>query len=292
MPFLRLTLPAVLLAALAVAAPTTAQAAPKRIVALTPFTANTLAGLGVRPVAIGQTLGGARPHRRPRCRGVPTLALSHPNGPNLEQLATRNPQLVLSAPTWQQGRRRDAQARDARSPSSDPRSVHDADRRRPRASARSSGARAPRRASPPAQVAAINAAAKPASAGARASCSILGVGRTTLRDAAQQLGRRRRAPRRRAAAHRRADARPAGTRGSPTRSWSQRNPDVIIAVPHGNPGDIRQDRRGTCATSPAGARPRPRASTSVYVSTGNSLLQAYTDSAARSATSARKFLDN
>ena len=80
---------------------------PTRIAALTPFTANTLAELGVRPVAIGQTLGG---HDRfdPRLRGVPTLALSHPNGPNLEQLAVRNPQLVLSAPIWRKGEAGDA----------------------------------------------------------------------------------------------------------------------------------------------------------------------------------------
>src|SRR3981189_2542396 len=79
-----------------------AQAAPKRIAALTPFPANPLAELGVRPVAIGQTLGG---HERldPRLKGVPTLALSHPNGPNAEQLALRNPQLVLSAPIWRKG---------------------------------------------------------------------------------------------------------------------------------------------------------------------------------------------
>ena len=33
-------------------------AAPRRLVALSPFTANTLADLGVRPVGIGNTLGG------------------------------------------------------------------------------------------------------------------------------------------------------------------------------------------------------------------------------------------
>ena len=49
---------ACLLAALALPANGGA-AAPKRIVALTPFAANTLAKLGVAPVAIGQTLGGA-----------------------------------------------------------------------------------------------------------------------------------------------------------------------------------------------------------------------------------------
>ena len=85
-------------AALVVAA-APAEAAPKRVVALTPFTANTLAEVGHRPVAIGQTLGGhARFHRR--LRGVRTLPLAHPNGPNLEQLTTLRPKLVFSSPTW------------------------------------------------------------------------------------------------------------------------------------------------------------------------------------------------
>jgi iron complex transport system substrate-binding protein len=81
--------------------PASAQAAP-RIVALTPFGANTLAKLGVKPVAVGQTLGG-RERFSPKLKGVPTLPLSHPNGPNLEQLASLEPDVVLSSPTWAKG---------------------------------------------------------------------------------------------------------------------------------------------------------------------------------------------
>ena len=81
--------------------PAGAQAAP-RIVALTPFGANTLAKLGVRPVAVGQTLGG-RERISPKLKGVPVLTLSHPNGPNLEQLASLEPDVVLSSPTWAKG---------------------------------------------------------------------------------------------------------------------------------------------------------------------------------------------
>ena len=103
MPSPRRSLPAAALAAFSLLAlATPAQAAPQRIAALTPFTANTLAEIGVRPVAIGETLGG-RDRIDARLRGVPTLALSHPNGPNAEQLAVRNPQLVLSAPIWRKG---------------------------------------------------------------------------------------------------------------------------------------------------------------------------------------------
>jgi iron complex transport system substrate-binding protein len=81
--------------------PASAQAAP-RIVALTPFGANTLAKLGVEPVAVGQTLGG-RERISPKLKGVPVLSLSHPNGPNLEQLASLDPDVVLSSPTWAKG---------------------------------------------------------------------------------------------------------------------------------------------------------------------------------------------
>lgn len=81
--------------------PASAQAAP-RIVALTPFGANTLAKLGVKPVAVGQTLGG-RERISPKLKGVPVLTLSHPNGPNLEQLASLEPDIVLSSPTWAKG---------------------------------------------------------------------------------------------------------------------------------------------------------------------------------------------
>lgn len=95
------TLVALLLLALALPAASSA-ASPKRIVALTPFAANTLARLGVRPVGIGQTLGGAE-RFSPQLQGVPVLPLSHPNGPNLEQLASIDPDLVFSTRTWAKG---------------------------------------------------------------------------------------------------------------------------------------------------------------------------------------------
>lgn len=92
---------ACLLVALALPA-TGAAAAPKRVVALTPFAANTLAKLGVTPVAVGQTLGGSE-RFSPKLKKVKVLPLSHPNGPNLEQLASLNPDLVFSSQTWAKG---------------------------------------------------------------------------------------------------------------------------------------------------------------------------------------------
>jgi ABC-type Fe3+-hydroxamate transport system substrate-binding protein len=97
----RKALLALLVAALLAVLPASAQAAP-RIVALTPFGANTLAKLGVKPVAVGQTLGGNE-RISPKLKGVPVLTLSHPNGPNLEQLASLEPDIVLSSPTWAKG---------------------------------------------------------------------------------------------------------------------------------------------------------------------------------------------
>ncbi len=76
--------------------------APRRIVALSPFAANTLAELGVTPIAVGQTLGG-RERLSPKLDSVPVLQLSHPLGPNLEQLSALHPGLVLSSKTWAKG---------------------------------------------------------------------------------------------------------------------------------------------------------------------------------------------
>ena len=98
---MRRALSAALLAAL-LCLPPSAQAAPQRIVALTPFTANTLVKLGVMPVGVGQTLGGNE-RLSPKLKGVPVLPLSHPNGPNLEQLASLDPDLVFSSRTWAKG---------------------------------------------------------------------------------------------------------------------------------------------------------------------------------------------
>lgn len=97
-----------LAAALLAALPAGGGAAPKkqqakqRIVALTPFSANTLARLGVVPVAVGQTLGG-KERFSPKLKRVEVLPLSHPNGPNLEQIASLDPDVVFSSRTWAKG---------------------------------------------------------------------------------------------------------------------------------------------------------------------------------------------
>src|SRR6478736_10520861 len=99
---LRAALAAALLFTALIAAPAAQAAPPKRIVALTPFAANTLAGLGVNPVGIGDTLGGDKRFAS-NLKSAKRLTLSHPNGPNMEELALLNPQLVFTSPTWSKG---------------------------------------------------------------------------------------------------------------------------------------------------------------------------------------------
>lgn len=91
-----------LIAALAAAAPINAASSKKRIVALTPFSANTLVGVGVKPVAIGAMAVG---HKgiSPKLKGIKQLALSHPNGPNMEQIAQIDPDVVLTSEAWKKG---------------------------------------------------------------------------------------------------------------------------------------------------------------------------------------------
>lgn len=265
----------------------TAQAAPpKRIVALTPFSANTLAELGVEPVAIGETLGG-RDRYSPKLEGVETLTLSHPNGPNMEELAVLNPQLVLSSPTWAKGAKtmRDLEIEVV---DSDPRSIADvfaqtrrigklvgrddaakelaAKLRRQVAKARRGIARRPR------------------------VLLVLGVGRTPFvclpnswgGDLVSKAGGR------------------LLTAGARSRSGFARisdeavlaaDPDVILAIPHADSDDIPEIAKFLRA-NPAWKDSKAVKSGRLHVSTDNSLLQAGTDVAAVIRKLRRSYLDN
>ena len=74
----------------------------KRVVALTPFTANALASLGIVPIARGD-MPGSNDRYVAKVQNIKKLTLSHPNGPNMEKLAVLNPSLVLSSPQWNKG---------------------------------------------------------------------------------------------------------------------------------------------------------------------------------------------
>ncbi|MDQ5894038.1 MAG: iron complex transport system substrate-binding protein [Actinomycetota bacterium] len=86
----------------ALVSPQAEAAKQKRVVAISPFAAAAMVKIGVKPIAIGQTIGGER--RKPAAlRGVPVLKLSHPNGPNLEVMAKLRPDVVFSSSRWARG---------------------------------------------------------------------------------------------------------------------------------------------------------------------------------------------
>ena len=83
----------------------------KKIVALTPFSANVMGLLGAQPRAVGEVLNTSdsalsyHPLIEAGLRSEKTkvLTLTHPNGPNLEELAKLNPKLVFTSPQWSKG---------------------------------------------------------------------------------------------------------------------------------------------------------------------------------------------
>lgn len=273
-PRLRLlapTLAVIALLALAAAVAPAGAAAPTRVVALTPFAANALAQLGVTPIAIGQTPGGGERFDR-RLRGVRTIPLSHPNGPNMEQMATLRPQLVLSSPTWRKGaqtmRRLGFRVAEA-----DPARVHDlgvATRRIGRLVGRAeAGRRLADR---------IAREVRLATAGVRRRprvLMVLGVGRTPFAFLPNSWG---------GDIVTRAGGRLL-TAGAASRSGFarisdekvvQEDPDVILAVPHGNARDVDKIVRAM-RSNPLWKLTRAGQTGRIFVSTDNSLLQASTD---------------
>lgn len=257
--------------ATAVATAPAQAASPGRVVALTPFAANTLAQLNVLPLAIGQTLGGGE-RFDPRLRRVKVLALAHPNGPNIELMTTLRPQLVFSSPTWGKGaatmRRLGMTVVEA-----DPGRVHDlgaATRRigrlvgRPQAAGRIADRMAQ----------AVRDATARIHRRPRV-LMVLGVGRTPFAFLPNSWG---------------GDivARAGGrllTAGVTSRSGFarisdekvvQEDPDVILAVPHGNPRDIDKIVRAMKSNA-LWKLTRAGESGRIFVSTDNSLLQASVD---------------
>jgi iron complex transport system substrate-binding protein len=253
------------------ALPATALAAPQRIVALTPFAANTLAKLGVTPVGVGQTLGGET-RLSPKLKNVTVLPLSHPNGPNLEQLASLDPDLVFSAPTWAKGNQAmgnlgiDVAIREPqtiKNAYADTFKIGEMTGHRQRARALLKSMRAN-----------VNAATKGITERPKVML-ILGVGRTPFTMLPNSWG---------------GDiVTKAGgellTGGVSSKSGFERisdevvvaeNPDVIIAVPHANASDI-PSLTEYLRDNPAWSSTTAAQSGQVYVSVDNSLLQAGTD---------------
>lgn len=268
---------ALVLAGITLAGPGSAEAAragasakPKRIVALTPFSANVLASLGVRPVGVGQTLGGDR-RLAGSLRNVRVLPLSHPGGPNLEQLATLNPDTVFSGPAWRKGHQAMRQL-GIRTYMEDPNRVGQIGRQ-----VRRIGRIVGRPAAARRLAQRLNRQIRQARRNIRKRPSVLlllGVGRTPyaflpnswggdvlLKSGANLL-----------------------TRGLKGRGYArisdevivQRNPQIIIAVPHANESDIPGITE-YLSNNPAWRSTRAVRNKRVYISVDNSLLQPGTD---------------
>lgn len=220
----------------AVAAPQADARTYKRVVTLTPFGSNVVARLGVRPVAVGNDVAsGIRLHSG--LARVPRLTLSHPDGPNLEQLLRLKPDLLLSSPNWRVGnaklRRRKLAVSDAWEPTK-VNNVSPSVRRIAKLVGRTSRANAITRQ--------IDGGIRAARVGIRSNprvLLVLGVGRQTIAFLPNSWGADmvRYAGGRLVTGGLRASF-DAGLPGSfaplSDEEVLRRNPDVIIVVPHGN----------------------------------------------------------
>jgi len=267
--------------------PAAAQAAaPKRIVALTPFAANTLVKLGVKPVGVGQTLGGNE-RLSPKLNGVPVLPLSHPNGPNLEQLASLDPDLVFSSRTWAKGNESMGDL-GIRVLVQEPVRLNGAF-----AQTLVIGALVGKRKQAQALVASMKKAVAQARRGIEERPTvmlILGVGRTPFTFLPNSWGGDLVTKARGSLL----------TGGVESGSGFERisdevvvaeDPDVIVAVPHANEDDIPSLTEYLC-TNPAWATTSAVRDGRIYISVDNSLLQAGTDVARTIRKVRRLYLEN
>jgi ABC-type Fe3+-hydroxamate transport system substrate-binding protein len=255
----------------AFAAPAAGAQKRQRIVALTPFAANTLARLGVTPVAVGQTLGG-RERLSPKLRHVPILKLSHPLGPNLEQLSALRPSLVLSSKTWAKGNQA-MEALGIRVETRDPRSISGA-----LADTYKIGETVGRKHYARELLRRMRARIAGAESGVRRHPKVmlvLGVGHAPFVFLPNSWG----------GSIVGAAGGELATGGATSGSGFQRisdevvvaeNPDVIIAVPHADPEDIPALTR-YLKNDPAWSSTKAAKTGHLYVSVDNSLLQAGTD---------------
>ena len=262
-----------------------AQAAP-RVAALTPFSASTITRLGVRPVVIGQTLGGSDQYIA-SLKGVPVLTLTHPLGPNLEQLATYNPSIVLSSKTWQRGtpamRKLGMKVYE-----SDPNSVAAVSTETRNIGKLLGRTRAANDLAN--RIANDVAAAKRNIRSRPRVLVILGVGRTPYAmlanswggDVVAQAG---------GTLLTQGLTSPSGTARISDEIVVKRNPDIIIAVPHGSPGNIPR-LAAYYRNNPNWRNTNAVKNKRVYVATGNSLLQPYPGVASTIRDVRSKFLKN
>lgn len=265
-----------------------AQAAGPRIAALTPFTANTLSLLGVRPIAIGKTLGGNDRFNR-GLKGVTQLTMAHPNGANPEELAVMQPDLVLSAPIWRKGNDR-LKSLGIKVVESDPQSVDEVMRQ-----TESIGQIVGKRAAAKRLATTQRSRIRVAKSRARRHPTVLlvlGLGRSVQAfmpnswggDVVTQAGGRLLTKGLESATEQ-------GFAKLSDEIIIQRNPDVIIAVPHGPVSNIPRIAR-ELLNNPAWKNTKAAKTRRIYVSTDNSLLQAMPQAASVIATVQTKYLKN
>lgn len=262
-----------------------------RIVALTPFTANVLVALGVRPVAIGSLPSGETRVSK-RLRDVKRLALSHTSGgPNLEQLALLNPELVLSAPVWQKSAN-GMKELGVRVVMSDPQKVSDIPRQTTFIGS-VVGRRKEAERFAEQQRRSIRAAQKKIKRRPKVLV-VLGVGRQTLAflpnswggDLVISAGGR-------LLTQGLTDGKASIDGFAPLQAEAvlKANPDVIIAVPHGNTQDLPKVV-SYLRTNPAWQGTKAQRNGRIYVSTDNSLLQPWETAATSIYDVQTKFLRN
>ncbi|MFT4035942.1 MAG: ABC transporter substrate-binding protein [Patulibacter sp.] len=282
----RALLPAFAVGLLAVSPPASGAATPKRIVALTPYSANTMALLGVKPIAVGQVSSGGSSVYSSKLAGVPRLPLSHPNGPNLEQLTQLDADFVFTSQAWSRGTA-GMKRIGLRVAEREPSRVADVPRQTQRiANLLGRGAAGKRLAAT--QTRQINAAVKGIKKHPKVLL-VLGVGNSpyaflenswggdVVRNAGGQLIT-------------------AGLKASggfariSDEAVVARNPDVIIAVPHGAPEDIAKIAK-QLRSRPGWRTTKAARNKRVYISTSNTLLQPISGAGA-TITSVRKLLGN
>jgi iron complex transport system substrate-binding protein len=266
---------------------TAAQAAtPKRIVALTPFSANTMALLGVKPIAVGQALGGPNLFA-PSLKGVKQLPLTHPAGPNLEQLAQLHADFAFTSQAWSRGtapmKRIGIRVADR-----EPRAVTDVPRQTARIG-KAIGKTAAGAALAKTQTAQIHAAL----AGITKHPTVLlvlGVGSTPYAFLPNSWGGN---------LIQRAGGKliTAGLKSSDGYARISdeyvvaQNPDLIIALPHGAPDDLTKIAN-SLRTRPGWKTTRAARSGHVYISTDNTLLQPISGVASVLANVRKNYLKN
>lgn len=251
------------------AIPAAAQGAPpKRIVALTPYSANTMALLGTRPIAVGQVASGGADVYASALSGVPRLTLTHPGGPNLEQLSGLRADFVFTSQAWSRGTA-GMRRLGLRVAEREPRTVAEVPRQTKRIAnligKRAAGVRLAK-----AQEAQIVAATRNIKRRPKVLV-VLGVGSTPYAFLENSWGGDvvRRAGGQLITANLRASG---GYARISDEAVVARNPDVIIAVPHGQPKDIAKIAANLRAR-PGWRTTRAARTGRIYISTSNTLLQ-------------------